>query len=109
MPASQVATLKVGSSGRFHGIHYLHWEWSRFEASVRSRWRHRRVPCELVSDVVPWPAQILEASEAVTRGSGIGFAVTVDADVVGRGRYGHLGTLKWRLSVRRWVAVERLQ
>ncbi|MFU8872415.1 hypothetical protein [Micromonospora sp. SL4-19] len=34
------------------------------------------------------------------------FAVTLDADVIERGNFGHKGTLRWRLSVRRWVHVQ---
>jgi hypothetical protein len=99
--------LEVGSSGRFRGIYHVHWEWSRFELPVASRWR-RRVLCELVSEDVLWPAAIRGAARAGRRAPTRRFAVTVDADVVARGSFGHLGTLRWRLLVRRWVDVEPL-
>jgi hypothetical protein len=101
------AVLEVGSSGRFRGTYHAHWEWSRFELPVASRWR-RRVLCELVSEEVPWPATIRGVAGAGRRGPTRRFAVTVDADVVARGNFGHLGTLRWRLLVRRWVDVKPL-
>jgi hypothetical protein len=105
---SEGAVLAVGSSGRFEGTYHLHWEWSRLEIVVRSRWRRRRVWCELISETVPWPAAIERAAAAGGRGPEARFAVVVDADVVARGHFGHKGSLTWQLSVRRWVAVEPL-
>ncbi|WP_446218143.1 hypothetical protein [Micromonospora sp. IBHARD004] len=99
--------LTVGASGRFPGVYYPHWEWSRFEMEVAGRWRRRLVLCQLMSDAVPWPAEILRTADA-GRGYFAKFAVTVDADVVERGSFGHRGTLRWRLAVRRWVHVQPL-
>lgn len=99
--------LEVGSSGRFRGIYHAHWEWSRFELPAASWWR-QRVLCELVSEAVPWPAAIRDTAGTGRRGPTRRFTVTVDADVVARGSFGHRGTLKWRLLVRRWVDVEPL-
>jgi hypothetical protein len=76
-------------------------------AGSSCRWR-RRVLCELVSEDVLWPAAIRGAAGAGRRAPTRRFAVTVDADVVARGSFGHLGTLRWRLLVRRWVDVEPL-
>jgi hypothetical protein len=100
--------LQVGSSGRFQGVYYAHWEWSRFELVVPSRWRpgNRRVLCELVAGAGSFPAAL--AVPAGRHDPGARFAVTVDADVIAHGNFGQLGTLRWRLLVRHWVAVERL-
>jgi len=101
-------SLQVGSSGRFQGVYHAHWEWSRFELAVPSRWRpgNRRVLCELVAGAGPFPAAL--AVPAGRHDPGARFAVTVDADVNAHGNFGHLGTLRWRLLVRHWVTVERL-
>ncbi|GAA1537464.1 hypothetical protein GCM10009678_19900 [Actinomadura kijaniata] len=99
--------LQVGRSGRFEGVHYLHWEWTRLELVVRSRWRRRRVLCQLESEAVPWPDLIEQAREPGRRAYAR-FKVVVEADIVDHGHFGHKGTLRWRLSVRRWVSVERL-
>jgi hypothetical protein len=100
--------LQVGSAGRFQGVYYRHWEWSRFELAVPSRWllRNRRVLCELVAGAAPLPAAL--AVPAGRHEPAARFAVTVDAEVIAHGRFGHQGTLRWRLLVRRWVAVEPL-
>jgi hypothetical protein len=63
------------------------------------------VLCELVTGTAPFPAALVLTDRYH---SGRRFAVTVDADVIAQGHFGHLGTLRWRLLVRRWVAVERL-
>jgi hypothetical protein len=102
------SNLRVGSSGRFQGVYHAHWEWSRFELAVPSRWLpgNRRVLCELVAGAAPFPVALGELPgrhDPAAR-----FAVTVDADVIAHGNFGHRGTLRWRLLVRRWVAVERL-
>jgi hypothetical protein len=97
----------VGASGRFHGVYYAHWEWSRFEIDVPGRWRRLRVRCDLVSDAVQWPTEILRTVDT-DRTYFAKFAVTVDADIVERGDFGHLGTLRWPLAVRRWVHVQPL-
>jgi hypothetical protein len=101
-------SLQVGSSGRFQGVYHAHWEWSRFELAVPSRWRpgNRRVLCELVAGAGPFPAAL--AVPAGRHDPGARFAVTVDADIIAHGNFGHLGTLRWRLLVRHWIAVERL-
>ncbi|WP_153542239.1 hypothetical protein [Actinomadura macrotermitis] len=99
--------LRVGYSGRFEGIYSRHWEFPRFELVVRSRRRRREVLLQLESEAVPWPEVIEQAAKA----NPIGFSqyrVVVDADIVEYGRFGHRGSLRWRLSVRRWVSVEPL-
>jgi hypothetical protein len=104
--------LRVGTSGRFQGIYYLHWEWTRFEFTVTVparnwRWRRRRlVRCELVPEPAPLPDVIEQAARPVGRGPGARFAVTVDADIIDHGSFGHRGTLRWRLAVQRWVTVQ---
>lgn len=99
--------LTVGLSGRFEGVYYAHWEWSRFEIDVPGRWWRRQVRCDLVSDEVRWPDEILRPAEG-GRTYYAKFAVTVDADVIERGSFGHRGTLRWRLAVRRWVDAQAL-
>lgn len=108
--------LRVGASGRFQGIYHLHWEWTRFEftVAVPSRWwrRRRRVLGELIPDPAPLPKiiqDVLEPADPGKRFPGASFAVTVDADIVDHGHFGHLGTLRWRLAVRRWVTVEQIR
>lgn len=100
--------LTVGSSGRFDGVYHAHWEWSRFEIDVPGRWWRRQVYCDLVSDTVRWPTEILRATEG-GRTSYAKFAIAIDADVIERGNFGHRGTLRWRLAVRRWVDVQPLR
>jgi hypothetical protein len=85
----------------------MHWEWSRFEIEVPGRWWRRRELCLLESDTVPWPEEMLRGIGGGRRAYG-SFAVTVDADIVERGHFGHRGTLHWRLAVRRWVDVRPL-
>jgi hypothetical protein len=102
------SNLRVGSFGRFQGVYHAHWEWSRFELAVPSRWvpRNRPVLCELVPGDAPFPTAL--AAPTGRHHPATRIAVTVDADVIAHGNFGHRGTLRWRLLVRRWVAVERL-
>jgi len=62
--------------------------------------------CEPVTKAAPFPAAL--AVPTGRHDPGARFAVTVDADVVAQGNFGHRGTLRWRLLVRHWVAVQRL-
>lgn len=108
---STTAVLAVGSSGHFSGIYHVHWEWPRFETrTVSPRWWPwpRAASCEILFDDVPAPAAIATAWASITRGSGVKFAVTIDAEVVEEGHFGHRGTLQWRMRLREWVAVETL-
>jgi len=65
--------LQVGSSGRFQGVYHRHWEWSRFELAVPSRWfpRNRRVLCELVPGAAPLPAALAVPAGVTTPPPGL--------------------------------------
>ncbi|MFC5750137.1 hypothetical protein [Actinomadura rugatobispora] len=105
---SKMGVLEVGASGRFEGVYYSHWEWNGLKIVRRSRWRRRVTWCQVESEEVPWPDLIEDDRVARGRNKGARFAVVFDATVVERGSFGHRGGFTWRLSVQRWVSVERI-
>src|SRR5205823_3807250 len=105
--------FEVGRQARCTGIYFLHWEWSRFEVREPRRLLGSRVyRCQLIDgDQLPGgPMEVLggRLPDDWRHHRALAFDVTADVTPVEQGSFGHLGTLKWRLRVDRWVHVKPL-
>ncbi len=91
------------------GRYIAHWEWTRFEIR-RSRWRGP-VMCELVAveGVAASPLQVLgeELPDDWRHHPGLRFDVRIHATPIEEGRFGHRGTIRWKLAVRDWLHVAK--
>lgn len=108
---TKAVEFALGETQTCAGTYLAHWEWSRF-VTRQPRKRlpgTRQVLCDPVNNsgdsISPLDALSMDLPDNWRHRPPLRFAVIVRVTPIEEGRFGHMGTLRWRLRVDEWVDV----